>query len=608
LVVEHDRDVIAGSDYLCDFGPRAGRYGGRIVAQGPPQNVQPNAHSVTAGYLTHQRSIPLPYQRRPVVDAQGKMLTHLLTIKGARENNLRGIDVSFPTGALTAVTGPSGSGKSSLVEDILYPALARKLHRAMVKPGRHDSIEGQQYIEKVIRVDQSPLGNSPTSNPATYTGVFDFIRQLFAELPESMARGFTQRAFSFNVTGGRCEACEGSGQRKIEMHFLPDVWIICEECQGQRYRQDVLEVKYHGHSINDVLNLQCGDAIELFADHARITRTLQTLCDVGLDYITLGQSARDLSGGEAQRVKLASELARPGASSTLYLLDEPTTGLHFEDIRRLLTVMQRLVDQGNTMIVIEHNLEVIKSADWIIDIGPGAGVHGGRLVFAGTPEQMAGTVPDKKSRNKMPAPDSATLSSTAAYVKQALELSQPASAPELVATITKTNPQRAQVASSTLRIDPPHTEEIKKRPVFQPWRALGRRWHLLNRGFPANRQPQWPIEMVEPVLLLCEQIAGGQSLIFDKPNRVRVQTSDQRDWADIETKNPEALRLSLNGTAQGLDLDLLQQLGVDGPVAIESREQVRITLQLQCLDQVLDVRLRDFLAHHFAHQAKAIGS
>ena len=388
LVVEHDRDVIAGSDYLCDFGPRAGRHGGRIVAEGPPRAVQPRKESVTVGYLDGEQAIAVPESRRPVYSKAGTAQVNFLKIHKARENNLRSVDFELPLGVFTAITGPSGSGKSSLIDGILYPALARRLHRARVRPGRHAKLEGVRYVDKVIRVDQSSLGNSPSSNPATYTGAFDMIRQAFADLPESYDRRFTARTFSFNVSGGRCETCEGNGTLCVEMHFLPDVYIPCDECDGRRYNDDVLEVKLHGKSIADVLEMSCGDALELFQDYPKLARILQTLCDVGLDYVTLGQAAPTLSGGEAQRVKLASELARPMTGNTLYLLDEPTTGLHFDDIDKLLSVIQRLVDRGNTVVTIEHNLDVIKCADWLIDIGPGAGANGGEIVFAGKPEDM----------------------------------------------------------------------------------------------------------------------------------------------------------------------------------------------------------------------------
>jgi excinuclease ABC subunit A len=403
LVVEHDREVIASSDGLCDFGPGSGRLGGQILASGPPAKVAKTRGSVTGPYLSGKKSIGIPKNRRLRIADCGLRINEsseqsairnpkseipCIEIIGGRHNNLKNINVQIPLGAFTAVTGVSGSGKSSLVEDILYNQLAKTLHRASTVPGAHETIRGIELINKVIRVDQQPLGNTPTSNPATYTGLFDLIRNLFSQLPESKLRGYGPRRFSFNVPGGRCETCEGNGQKCIQMHFLPDVWVECETCRGLRYNPDVLEIRFHGKSIADVLNMSCGEAVNLFSNIPKIRRILQTLCDVGLDYLTLGQSAPTLSGGEAQRVKLAAELARPDTGQTLYLLDEPTTGLHFDDLAKLLDVLSRLVDHGNTVVVIEHNLDVIKTADWIIDIGPEAGAEGGTVVTSGTPEQI----------------------------------------------------------------------------------------------------------------------------------------------------------------------------------------------------------------------------
>ncbi|EAQ76886.1 excinuclease ABC subunit UvrA [Blastopirellula marina] len=398
IVVEHDHEVIEGSDKLLDFGPQAGVNGGTIVASGTPKQVGKNKDSVTGPYISGKKAISVPSNRRmPSIRklaAQGEPFDFTspsgdwLEVVGARHNNLHNINVRLPLGALIAIAGPSGSGKSSLMQEVIYNSLARTLHRASTTPGAHDAIRGIEAINKVIRVDQQPLGNSPSSNAATYTGVFDVIRDLFSQLPEAKLRGYTPRRFSFNVEGGRCDVCEGMGQKCIEMHFLPDVWVTCETCDGHRYNEETLSVRYHGQSIADVLEMPIGQAVTLFENIPKIRRILQTLCDVGLDYVTLGQPAPTLSGGEAQRVKLAAELARPDTGKTLYLLDEPTTGLHFEDLRKLLDVFHRLVDLGNTVVVIEHNLDVMKQADWILEIGPEAGADGGRLVTAGTPEDV----------------------------------------------------------------------------------------------------------------------------------------------------------------------------------------------------------------------------
>ena len=383
VVVEHDEETIRTADYVVDLGPGAGEHGGHVIFQGPPGTLlQDGKASLTGAYLRGERAIPTPPARRATTRGA-------IVIKGARENNLKDITVSIPLGVLTTITGVSGSGKSTLVNDIVYKALARALYRAADEPGAHSAIEGIELLDKVIQIDQSPIGRTPRSNPATYTGLFTFIRELFAMLPEARARGFRPGRFSFNVKGGRCEACQGDGVIAIEMHFLPDVYVTCEQCKGRRYNRETLEIKYRGKSIADVLDLTVDQALPLLENFPPIANKLRTLQDVGLGYIELGQSATTLSGGEAQRVKLAKELSRRGTGRTLYILDEPTTGLHFEDTHKLLDVLNKLVDQGNTVVIIEHNLDVIKSADHVIDLGPEGGQAGGRIVAQGTPEHVA---------------------------------------------------------------------------------------------------------------------------------------------------------------------------------------------------------------------------
>ncbi|MEM8678329.1 MAG: excinuclease ABC subunit UvrA [Planctomycetota bacterium] len=503
VIVEHDRDVIAGSDYVMDFGPRAGKHGGEVVAAAAPTALGRRKGSVTGPYITGKKAIPVPANRRPVEEpvektkaskqnAKGTRKSSKpkapkpqpkldwLTVRGARHHNLKDVDVTFPLGRLVAISGPSGSGKSSLVIDVLHAALASRLSRARQLPGAHERIDGIEHINKVIRVDQQPLGNTPTSNPVTYTGAFDPIRQLFAQMPESKLRGYTQRRFSFNVPGGRCEECEGAGQQCIEMHFLPDVWVECEACRGQRYNRETLDVLYRGHSISDVLNLTCGEGLELFANVPKIRRILQTLCDVGLDYLTLGQPAPTLSGGEAQRVKLASELSRPDTGRTLYLLDEPTTGLHFDDLAKLLEVMQRLVDVGNSVLVIEHNLDIIKSADWVIDMGPEAGADGGQLVIAGTPEAVV------EAKGKRPRGRKQVIRS---HTAEAL-------APVLAAGPTFTR-----------KIYDPHEAERRRESDLEikdigkaekmPWEADGKLWHTQDRVGRKGDPCEWDGEILE---------------------------------------------------------------------------------------------------------------
>jgi excinuclease ABC subunit A len=382
IVVEHDEDTIRAADYLLDIGPGAGIHGGKVVAAGTPDEVMKMKGSVTAEYLSGKKTIEVPKKRRT---GNGKELV----IRGARENNLQNVDVRIPLGELVVVSGVSGSGKSSLINDILSKELLARLHRANTVPGRHDDIEGIKQLDKAIIIDQSPIGRTPRSNPATYTGLFTPIRELFASVPEAKLRGYSAGRFSFNVKGGRCENCKGDGIIKIEMHFLPDVYVPCEVCRGKRYNREALEIHYKGKDISDVLDMTCEQALEFFQNQPAIARKLQTLVDVGLGYIRLGQPATTLSGGEAQRIKLSSELSRRATGKTLYILDEPTTGLHMADVDKLLKMLHALVDAGNSMVVIEHNLDVIKNADWLIDMGPEGGAAGGQVVAEGTPEQVA---------------------------------------------------------------------------------------------------------------------------------------------------------------------------------------------------------------------------
>ena len=381
IVVEHDEDTMFAADYIVDIGPKAGEHGGEVVAAGTVEEIMANPDSITGKYLSGEIRIPIPKER--------KKPTGYLKIKGAAENNLKNINVDIPLGVFTCITGVSGSGKSSLINEVLYKSLARNLNRARCIPGKHKEILGMEQLDKVIDIDQSPIGRTPRSNPATYTGMFDMIRDLFAATPDAKAKGYSKGRFSFNVKGGRCEACNGDGILKIEMNFLPDVYVPCEVCGGKRYNRETLDVKYKGKSIYDVLNMTVEEALTFFENVPSIKRKVQTLHDVGLSYIRLGQPSNTLSGGEAQRIKLATELSKRSTGKTIYILDEPTTGLHFADVHRLIEILHRLREGGNTVVVIEHNLDVIKTADYIIDIGPEGGFRGGTVVAKGTPEQIA---------------------------------------------------------------------------------------------------------------------------------------------------------------------------------------------------------------------------
>jgi excinuclease ABC subunit A len=383
IVVEHDEETIRAADWVVDIGPGAGEHGGYVVSSGTVKELENNKKSITGDYISGRKSVVVPKKRRPIDKER------MIKVVEAQENNLKKVTVEFPLGVFVAVTGVSGSGKSTLVNDILYSTLARDLHQSRTVPGQHKKVEGIKHLDKVVHVDQSPIGRTPRSNPATYTGVFDNVRKLFAETSEAKIRGYQPGRFSFNVKGGRCEPCSGDGTIQIEMNFLPDVYVPCEICQGARYNRDTLEVHYKGKTVSDVLNMPIEQALVFFESVPAIARHLKTLVDVGLGYVRLGQSAPTLSGGEAQRVKLATELQRRSTGRTIYVLDEPTTGLHFEDVRKLLGVLERLVDSGNTVIVIEHNLDVIKNSDWVIDMGPEGGFRGGTVVAQGTPEQIA---------------------------------------------------------------------------------------------------------------------------------------------------------------------------------------------------------------------------
>ncbi|MDG3005516.1 excinuclease ABC subunit UvrA [Paludisphaera mucosa] len=538
VLVEHDREIIENADALIDFGPGSGRFGGEVTASGSPRKVASNPRSLTGSYMSGVRSIPIPSNRRRVdLDANAPNLA----IKGARHNNLKDLDVRIPLGVLTVVTGVSGSGKSTLVEDVLWKTAARTLHRAQVTPGAVEAIVGLEQIDKVIRVDQSPLGVTPNSTAATYTGAFDLIRELFAKLPESKVRGYTARRFSFNMPGGRCEACEGAGQKRIEMHFLPDVWVTCDACMGRRFTPEVLALTFRGKTISDVLDMSVDHALELFDMVPRIKRILQTLHDVGLGYLPLGQSAPTLSGGEAQRVKLATELARPDTGRTLYILDEPTTGLHVDDVSKLLDVVHRLADLGNSVVIIEHNLDVIKTADWIIDLGPEAGRGGGEIVVEGPPEVVAACGRGYTSKFLAPLIAAGPVAERPRYDPKAAakKAAEDAKAARLAA---KAEAERSLDAPTPGRASPSESNGRTKSDVsstasLAPWERDGRKWHLEERTSRNGRPVRWDGRILAQVVDRIEELGP----VPEKGSRgLRPIDWNQRGIVRIDFVEPDA--------------------------------------------------------------------
>jgi len=548
LLVEHDREMIESADHVLDFGPGAGDFGGRITAAADPQRLRAKRASLTGKYLSGKEAIPVPSNRRSVAapprtdltaspddeplqqsrDRKGAVQSpnvagterqnRWLIVHGARQHNLKEIDVAFPLGRLTCVTGVSGSGKSTLVSDVLYNTLAARLHHANLVPGGHDRMTGVELIDKVINVDQAPIGNSPTSNPATYTGVFDAIRELYATLPMSKIRGYTANRFSFNRPGGRCEECQGMGQKCIEMHFLADVWIECENCHGTRFVLETLEVQFRGKSISDVLSMRISEAASLFENVPRVRRMLQTLQDVGLGYLQLGQPAPTLSGGEAQRVRLAAELGRPSTGKTLYILDEPTTGLHFDDLKNLLTVLHRLVDLGNTVICIEHNLDVIKTSDWVIDLGPEAGDAGGDVVVTGTPETVA-SIPQ---------------SHTGIALQRTLSMGP---------LVTREVYKGKYLVDSEPTFGP--TSDLENQ-VKMPWEMNGRKWHTIDHCDAKGERVQWDTRMLLWLVETMESIGGFAPTDWNHRTRIEIKAEITPLWfSHILTGFQELLEVAI---------------------------------------------------------------
>ncbi|MCA9244228.1 MAG: ATP-binding cassette domain-containing protein [Phycisphaerales bacterium] len=581
LLVEHDRDVIRGADRLLDFGPQAGRGGGEIVNEGAPDALAKgrsnDERSLTAQYLSGALAVEVPDNSRPVDRAgMDKALaergeakrgarvrkkrptsseprgpdhpaTDWLVLRGVRQNNLKNLDVAFPLGRLVCVTGPSGSGKSSLVNDVLWPALANGLNRAGQTVGDHDGVDGMEYLDKAVNVDQSPLGATPASNPATYTGVFDWIREVLARTPDAKVRGYEAKRFSFNRPGGRCEQCEGQGQVRIEMHFMPDVWVNCETCDGKRYNPETLDIRFRGKNIADVLEMSIGEARRLFENVPKVRRMLDMLCDVGLEYVPLGQSATTLSGGEAQRVRLAAELGRPDTGRTLFLLDEPTTGLHFDDVRKLLEVLHRLVDLGNTVVAVEHNLDVIKSADWVIDLGPEAGAGGGEIVAIGQPADIA----------------SCAASHTGVALQPVIEAGP---------FITRDRCDAAAYAARQLEDEKKRLGDIGK-DVQMPWQVDGKKWHLRQRSGRGGQTRQWEPAALEFVLDLVQD-AGD------------FEPTDWSNRASVEVTAKAAPTWFLHALTGG---EWLLELYFRAPPGAFDAEQLDRKLKLKTLDQRTDL-------------------
>ncbi|NOX58981.1 MAG: excinuclease ABC subunit UvrA, partial [Planctomycetes bacterium] len=538
LLVEHDRDVIQSADHVLDFGPGAGEFGGRVTASASPADLPKKRTSLTGQYLKGSQSIAVPSNRRLVDDrSKSRKPDRWLTVERAYHNNLREVDAHFPLGRFVCVVGISGSGKSSLVTDVLYKALAARLHRARVVAGGHQRIVGLDLVDKVINVDQSPIGNSPASNAATYTGAFDLVRDLYARLASSRMRGYSANRFSFNRSGGRCEACSGYGKRCIEMHFLPDVWITCEACAGSRYTADTLEIQYKSRSIADVLAMSVHDALEHFKNVPKLRRVLRTLADVGLDYLKLGQAAPTLSGGEAQRVKLATELSRPSTGRTVYILDEPTTGLHFCDLKKLLRVLQGLVDRGNTVICIEHNLDVIKSCDWVLEMGPEAGDAGGELVAACTPEVLA-----RSKRSPTGAALKPVLAAGPVEERQSDLLHEEATDVSLEDDASDTDLDAAM-----------------------PWQTNGRAWHLENQLDHHGQRPTWDPQILAWVVETLEKAGDFARTDWNNPTRVEIKLPKSKTlWLfHALTRGSSLLDLSLR-VPKGTFLaeDLIESLGL----------------------------------------------